>query len=236
MSGRRGQIPKASDIVVQAVRHKIVMQRLPVGTKLPSELELMEEYGLGRVTIREAMRILERDGLVEVRRGPTGGTFVRHADIAQISEALALLFSLRGTTLGEFAAFRLALEPMVARLAALNVTEVQRDVLRVAAQDPGLEPARSADIHSLIAEACGNDVHELVLKGLHVSLARHFRYELITDEHRVATSRAHKKIIGCIVSGDARGAERAMAKHLEVYAEFIRENGLEDRPIFPAKP
>jgi GntR family transcriptional repressor for pyruvate dehydrogenase complex len=236
MIQRRGQLPKASDIVVEAIRHKILVERLPVGTRLPSEAELVEEHGLGRVTVREALRILERDGLVDVRRGPHGGLFVRHADIAQISDGLALMFALRNTTLGEFAAFRLALEPEVASLAALNATDAQREALVAAAADDPSALHRTADIHSMIAESCGNDVHEMVLKGLHVSLAQHFRRELITDEHKAETGRAHRKIAGRIAAGDAEGARRAMAKHLEVYAAFMRDNGLEGEPIVPSGP
>jgi len=230
---RRGQLPKASDIVVAAIRHKILVNRLAVGTRLPTEAELMEEHGVGRVAVREALRLLERDGLVDVRRGSHGGLFVRHADIGQVSDALALLFSLRNTTLGEFAAFRLAVEPEVARLASLNATDEQRAMLVAAACDDPLETQRSADLHSLIAEACGNDVYLMVLKGLHVSLANHFRHELITEEHKSGTSKAHQKITRCINSGDASGAQQAMTTHLAVYAAFIRNNNLDTQPIFP---
>lgn len=232
MSNARARIPKASDVVVAAIRTRIVSQRLPVGTRLPSEVEMMDEYGLGRVTVREALRILERDGLIDVRRGPSGGIFVRHTDISQVSDALALLFSFRDTTLGEFAQFRLQLEPFVAKLAAANATQEQRAGLEeaVAAER---DASRTADVHSLIAAACGNDVFELVLKSMHSSLVGHFRYELITPEHVEATGRAHAKIVKAIVSGEGSTAERAMRRHLETYAQYLAENGLDAQPILP---
>ncbi|MCZ4497556.1 MAG: hypothetical protein JWQ74_109 [Marmoricola sp.] len=192
----------------------------------------MEEHGLGRVTVREALRILERDGLVEVRRGPSGGIFVRHAEIRQVSEALALLFSFRDTTLGEFAAFRLLVEPRVAHLAATHATQEQRLGL-VRAAEAEVDTPRTADIHSLIAEACGNDVFEFVLKSMHSSLVGHFRFELITPEHREATNRAHMKIAQAIADSDAEAAENAMRRHLKTYAAYLRENSLDSEPIFP---
>lgn len=228
----RARIPKASDMVVAGIRHRIVSERLPVGTKLPSELELMDEYGLGRVTVREALRILERDGLVDVRRGPSGGIFVRHTEIRQVSETLALLFSFRDTTLGEFAEFRLQLEPYVARLAAKHATDEQRAEM-LAAVEEEREPSRTADVHSLIAAACGNDVFELVLKSMHSSFVGHFRYDLITPEHVEATSRAHAKVVRAIIEGDGASAERAMRRHLETYTGFLQEHGLDSEPILP---
>jgi DNA-binding FadR family transcriptional regulator len=232
MGAAGSRIPKASDLVVSSIRNKILFERLPVGTRLPSEVELMEENGLGRVTVREALRILERQGLVEVRRGPSGGIFVRHADIRQVSEALALLFSLRDTTLGEFADFRQLVEPRVAYLAAVNASDEQRAAL-VRAAESEQDTARTADMHSLIADACGNDVFEFVVKSMHSSLAGHFRYDHITPENRAETALAHLKIAAAIAAGDARGAEKAMHRHIETYGLYLREHGLDTEPIVP---
>lgn len=232
MGAGRSRIPKASDLVVNSIRNKILFERLPVGARLPSEIELMEEHGLGRVTVREALRILERQGLVEVRRGPNGGIFVRHADIRQVSDALALLFSFRDTTLGEFADFRLLVEPRVAYLAALNASDDQRIALVLAAESEG-DNARTADMHSLIADACGNDVFEFTMKSMHRSLAGHFRHEFITPENRDETARAHLKIAEAIASGDAEVAERSMRRHITTYGLYLREHGLDTEPIVP---
>lgn len=233
MTPGRAPIPKASDVVVTSLRQKILSERLPVGAKLPSVDDLMVEHGLGRVTVREALRMLERDGLIDVRRGPAGGVFVRHTDIRQVSEALALLFSFRGTTLKEFASFRLLVEPEVARLAAINATDKEREeILHVAKTEK--EAWQSANLHSLIAGCCGNDVYEFALKSMHVSLAGHFRHDLITRDNADKTAQAHTKIATCIAEGDAAGAESAMRRHLEVYQAFLMTHDLENDPIFPA--
>lgn len=232
MTTNRSRIPKASDVVVAALRHKILSERLDVGTRLPSESELMDEYGFGRVSVREALRILERDGLVDVRRGPHGGIFVRHTDIGKVSEALALMFSFRDTTLGEFATFRLHVEPMVARLAAQNGTpEARAELLKDAKAD--LSTKASADLHGRVADLCGNDVFELVMKAMHVSLAGHFRHELISPEHYEATARAHVKIATAIAAGDGDAAEKAMQRHLEVYRDYLKDVELDEEPIVP---
>lgn len=231
----RARARKASDVVVSYVRDLIVVGQLPEGERLPSEADLMERFSLGRVTVREALRILERDGLVEPRRGPNGGLFVSHTDIEQVSEALALIFGLRRTTLGEFADFRLQIEPQVARLAAEHASGAQRrDLLAsCAVAHPDTGYVYAADFHNLVAKACGNDVYELVVRSMSASLARHFRHELITSRHIDGNHQAHTRIAEHIAAGDATRAEKAMRTHLKHYRAFVFEQNLEGAPIFP---
>ncbi len=227
------RLPKASDLVVSAVSQRILTERLPVGHRLPSETELMEEYGLGRVTVREALRLLERDGLIEIKRGPGGGIYVRHPDITQVSEAISLLFSVQQVTLREFLAFRQMVEPGAAALAAVHATDEQREAILQAAEADQPEFGPVVDLHVLIGESTGNGVLRLVLQALHSPMAAHFRSDKIHEHHRTETMKAHRKIAEVIASRDAAGAERAMKRHLDAYARYLEEVGLIDEPIVP---
>lgn len=230
------RIPRASNIVIDAIRDWILTDRLPSGYKLPTETEMMEMYGLGRTTVREAVRLLESDGLVEVRRGPAGGTFVRHIDIREVSEALTLLFSFRETRLKEFVEFRRVIEPEIAALAAVNATEEQRaEILEEGMGHLTGANDSSTELHGLLAAACGNDVLELLMESMSVPFARHFRPERITEQSVASTEAAHAKIAKLVAAGDAAGARRAMARHLEAYAEFVVESGLSEEPIVPRR-
>jgi GntR family transcriptional repressor for pyruvate dehydrogenase complex len=233
MSSPQSRLPKASDLLVSGIREKIITARLPVGARLPSETELMELYGLGRATVREGLRLLEREGLVDIKRGSVGGIYVRHADIRQVSESLTLLFSLRDTTLGEFAAFRLLVEPKVAALAAENATDEQRTVILATGNMELGVNLSAADLHSVIATACGNDVFEFALRSIDLPLARHIRRDRVTEHDSSATVEAHKKIAKAIAAGKAAAAEKAMITHLEAYAEYLDRVGLTAEPIVP---
>ena len=216
--------------MIEELRSEILDQKLPIGTRLPSELELAERFGLGRVTIREALRALEHEGLVDIRRGPNGGNFVHHADIAQVSSALALLFNFRGTTLGEFAEFRLLVEPRVAYLAARHASADQRQELdEIGSGD--FDSTRSTEVHDLIAESCGNDVLEFIVKAMSDSLNRHFRTELISQSDNESTAQAHSKIARLISAGDCAGAQRAMEVHLQSYRDYLIEQKLDGETI-----
>lgn len=230
------RIPRASNLVVDAIRDWILAERLPSGYKLPNEAELMEKYGLGRTTVREAIRLLEADGLVEVRRGPAGGTFVRHIDIREVSEALSLLFSFRETKLKDFVAFRCVVEPEIAALAAVNASDEQRAEIL----EEGLEHLRATDgsstqLHEMLSAACGNDVLQLLMEAMAVPFARHFRPERITEQSIASTEAAHAKIARLVADGDADGARQAMARHLEAYEEFVERSGLSEEPIVPRR-
>jgi GntR family transcriptional repressor for pyruvate dehydrogenase complex len=227
------RLPKASDLVVSAVRQRILTERLPVGHRLPSETELMEEYGLGRVTVREALRLLERDGLIEIKRGPGGGIYVRHPDITQVSEAISLLFSVQKVTLREFIAFRQLVEPAAAALAAVHAAEEQREAILQAAEAEENQLGPVVDLHVLIGESTGNGVLSLVLQALHRPMAVHFRSDKISKRDVEVTTKAHRKIAELIAAGNAEGAERAMRRHLDAYAHYLEEVGQIDEPIVP---
>jgi GntR family transcriptional repressor for pyruvate dehydrogenase complex len=227
------RLPKASDVVVNAVRQRILTERLPVGHRLPSETELMEEYGLGRVTVREALRLLERDGLIEIKRGPGGGIHVRHPDISQVSDAISLLFSVQEVTLREFLAFRQLVEPSAAALAAVHATDEQRQKILQSAEADQAQLSPVVDLHVLIGESTGNGVLGLVLQALHSPMAVHFRSDKIRKHDVEGTARAHRKIAQAIAAGNAAGAERAMKRHLDAYASYLQEVGLIDEPIVP---
>lgn len=229
----RTPLPKASDLVVNEIRRRILEEGLPVGTRLPSELELADEFELGRVTIREALRILERDGLVRPKRGPSGGSFVSHPDVDHVSQAVAMLLRISGPTLGDFAEYRLTIEPKIAELAAINATADQKDqLLKLAEGHVTVES--TADFHDELSLICGNEFFHLAQKSMHVALSLHFRYDHIVDGHQRDTHLSHVKIAERVVAGDVEGASQAMHTHLVAYRAFIHAAKLENDPVLPS--
>lgn len=226
------RIPKAAELVARELRNRIVYEQLPEGTRLPTEAELTDAFDVGRASVREALRLLEHDGLVELRRGVGGGTFVRHPDIVQISESMSLLFGVRETTLREFVEFRLLVEPAAAEMSASRISEDKRTALTDVA-NVGQALERVPDLHMLIAEESGNRVLGLTLKSLHHAFGAHFRPAQITKKHMLETQAAHRKIAQKILEGDALGARKAMKVHLDAYAEYLNKEDLLDKPLVP---
>lgn len=231
---RPQRLPKASDLVVTGLREHIISRRLPIGAQLPSESDIMVEYQVGRVTVREALRLLERDGLIEIRRGTKGGIFVRHPEIGLVSEAISLLFAVKETTLREFVEFRRLVEPTAAALAAQNIDSRQREELTriVETQD---DLTHVPDLHLLVAESSANGVLAVSLCALHHPFAWHFRPKQISSGQIRETAAAHRKIARLILDGDAGGAKDAMSVHLDAYWAYLDGEDLLDKPIIPER-
>ena len=160
------RVVRASDGVVQQVKALIFGGKLAPGNQLPSEKDLAKQFGLSRVTIRDALRVLESQGLIEIRVGARGGAFVARPNSRPVTESLTNMLRLQRTTIRQLGEARLVVEPQVAALAAHRATA--RDVRAMAqaianaraglaARDPYFIP-HSVAFHIALAEAAKNQV------------------------------------------------------------------------------
>lgn len=224
-----------SSEITPIVRRKLsqeVLERLlagirsgvyPVGSLLPSERELMAQFGVGRPAVREGLQALERMGLVSIVHGEGARVQALTADtvISQISETAIHLLAVDGTLLEHLKEARLAFEVGMARAAATRATEADIAALRAAfeAHRASLgDPARFLDtdlaLHRLIASVSGNPVYVAVSQAMLQWLTR-FHEDLVRAPGAEAiTLEEHGRLIDCIARHDADGAERAIREHL----------------------
>ena len=113
------------------------------GDRLPNEVSMAQEFGVGRASVREAMRILETHGLVQIKPGPRGGPVVRDANGVDLGRTMSMFFSHRGVTYREVIEARLAFEPMQARLAAERLTRRRRPAAARSSREGMAEPRRA---------------------------------------------------------------------------------------------
>ncbi|MBW1890645.1 MAG: FadR family transcriptional regulator, partial [Deltaproteobacteria bacterium] len=109
------------DIVGQ-IQEAILEGRLQTGDTLPSERDLKEMFNTSRGTLREALRVLEQKGLIEIKLGVGGGSVVKAVGVDKISESLALLIRTQRVSLNHLAEFREAVEGIIAAQAAERAT------------------------------------------------------------------------------------------------------------------
>ena len=101
---------RSFDDVLEQLREAILSGRIRPGERLPNERELCETFGVGRPTLREALRSLEAVGMIEVRPGKGGGSYAVTPSESTLGDALASLVSLRGASLEDLAEFRVDFE------------------------------------------------------------------------------------------------------------------------------
>lgn len=229
----RRRLPKTSDYLAGELRAQILGNGLQPGTPLASEGELIDAYGLSRGSVREALRLLEAEGLIDIRRGPKGGISVVHPDTGHVAKSLALLFTIQESTVGDFFQFRLAVEPQVASDAARYGSQEQKlSILRVA-KAAADDPERTAEFHAELGRCASNSIFGVLLAALHQVLEWHLRLESIGPSDFEATVAAHRRIADAIFDGDADRAETAMRRHLEAFQALLNEHGRLNEPIVP---
>ncbi len=213
--------------VVKQLLNYLVSNRIGPGDKLPSERNLSEYLGLGRTSVREAVKTLHMLGIVEVRQGD--GTYLRRTDsnvLPQILEWGLLLGQQRTHDLVEAREY---LEIFVARRAAQRVTpegvsvlERHLDRMRAAAESGHSARLAEADVefHLAIAEMAGNSVFIDVLRSirtlLHVWITRALETEGFAD-----SVEQHVRVAAAIEAGDPDAAEHAMRAHMTSAGERL---------------
>ena len=230
-SGSVGKVrpPKTSERVARELVNHIVDNDLAEGTKLPNEKQLVEVFDIGRTTLREALRLLETRGVITIRSGPGGGPVVRRPRPDDLRESLTLMLQFTGSSLTDVLDARLALEPMMAGLAAQRidaeqVAELRRSVERMR-ENSGNQAQflqENQVFHSLVAEAAGSSVlwvFNETLKSIADGGVMGVEY---SPPRRAAVAAAHEKIVDALASGDAHSAEEAMRQHMREAGEYWR--------------
>jgi GntR family transcriptional regulator, transcriptional repressor for pyruvate dehydrogenase complex len=229
--------PRVYEHIAEQIERAIFDGRLQAGDKLSPERQLVREFGTSRVAVREALRTLEHRGLLEVRQGATGGYFVRTADVGLLLRDFRTLLRLGRVSVAHLLEARLLVEPEVARLAAVRVTEADLKVLQQAIDErsvvaPSGSPPRMLDItfHRLVAEAAKNPVHALLANAL-MDLEAELvipRIDLSMDDSR-EIDRAHRSIFEAVGMRDPSRARAAMEAHIVDLQRRLRRGEASER-------
>ncbi len=229
-----GRTPKAAELLASDIRRRVLSRGLQPGDALPSESELIAKTGLSRASVREAMRLLESDGMIEVKRGPRGGVTVGTPSSENVARSLALLLTMGQASWRELFAFRETVEPAAAGAAAEHATpEQRRDLLAIATADEGDPRAVHHLFHVLLAKSSGNQLFSVILVAIEQAVHWLSADEDLSEWDMAGANASHKAIAEAISRGDARKAERLMRSHLEAFESACDEAGMLDSPLLP---
>jgi DNA-binding FadR family transcriptional regulator len=215
------QPARASTNVITQVRAAIMSGRFRTGDRLPTEREMARQFGVSRVTVRDALRALEAAGLLEIRVGGQGGPYVKEPDPALLAESLRTHFHLQGTTFAELAEARLALETTAARLAAERATEENLAEMRAAIEEPGPDSSatKSVDFHKALVRAAHNSALLIMFLATQSLLAEAFDTLHASQPDMAGVARrVHTDLYNAIARHDAETAVRLMRDHLYEFA------------------
>ncbi|WP_235892658.1 FadR/GntR family transcriptional regulator [Mycolicibacterium hodleri] len=220
--------PKAAVVIAQTLRGLVVNGQLKEGDFLPNEAHLMEQYGVGRSTLREAVRLLEAERLLEVRRGARTGAKIRIPGPESLARPAGLLLQISGATFADVMAARCGIEPMAVYLLAR--TSTPRDVYELehiltadipAAREVGRLPDAVAMFHLRLVELSGNATLTLMAKMLVEITERHGaspmpRGPRLSQSDYDELLATYRQLLELVRAGDAEAAEAHWRRHMVI--------------------
>jgi GntR family transcriptional repressor for pyruvate dehydrogenase complex len=226
----RVNVDRASQLIVDQVKELLRTGQLKPGDRLPSERELCQRFAVSRVTVREALRVLEAGGLVAIRVGARGGAFVTEPSAEDLGEGLAGLLSLASLTAANVTEARLVVELGILPLAVERATESDvEDLLEMAkngqkAIDAGTYSMEmSAAFHVRIAECTHNAAIEMLVHSFHGPMLMSLREaKLVAPVMGARGATEHRKIAEAIRDRDLAKAQKVMREHLSRTAKRVR--------------
>lgn len=242
---RRLAQPRVAEMVADTLRRRILGGTLGDGDALPKMDDLLQEFPVSKPSIREAMRILETEGLISVRRGNVGGAVVHAPKPETAGYMLGMVLQVRSTALSDLADALLEFEPACAARAAALPTrkrdlvpallELNRRLDQQLANGPAFTRL-ARRFHDSIVHGCGNATMALVAGSLEALWGTHeaqWAEAIDADGNypdlraRKAVLRTHVKVAEAIEDGDVAGTRQLVARHLRESQRYVLTKGSE---------
>jgi GntR family transcriptional regulator, transcriptional repressor for pyruvate dehydrogenase complex len=234
---RRGKISLG---IAQAIVRRIAIDNLSPGSPLPTEQAMATQFGVGRASIREALRLLELQGIVAIRRGNGGGPIVGSSAPQRFGETMTMHLQVQHATMRDVNEAVIYLEPLAAERAALLVSEglASKEAVAEMVEESRRGMARvterplssqayvdsGSQFPILVREINPNPVLDLLSESashIYSSRTAHGGANLFTPETRIRLQLDHIRIADAIQHGDPDSARRLMREHMASASEAI---------------
>lgn len=231
MEGRARRIrqPRVAEIVASKLRDDILSGRMREGDILPTQESLFQEFGVSPPALREAIHLLETDGLISVRRGNMGGAVVRQPSPERTAHMIGMVLQSRAATPADVSGALLHLEPICAGMCAARTdraTEVvpylQAEIENQTAQfgDPTRYVPNARRFHEVLVARCGNEPMILLIGSLELIWSTHESRvwadegEAVNEKTMRAALRDHQRLLDAITDGNVSRATKLATDHL----------------------
>jgi GntR family transcriptional regulator, transcriptional repressor for pyruvate dehydrogenase complex len=224
-------VPKASDVLADRLRALILDEGLPEGTPLPTERELVAQSGLGRGSVREALRMLEVEGLIVTKAGRNGGSEIRRPSREAISRSFELFLRSHGVRFDALIEARESVEPAAARLAALHrtdediaaITEIQRELEGIA-DNIAKFAKTNLRWHQAVVKASKNELLITFIDVISRPIYAATEYQgMNTSKLRREVVHVHGRVLEAIIKQDGEAAFRRMERHMNAYSKIANK-------------
>ncbi len=204
--------------LVNQIEQAILDGQLKVGDRLPPQRELCVTFETSRGSVREALRVLEQKGLIEIKLGVNGGAFVKSPNVRPVQESLALLLKQRRISIDELAEFREGVEGHTAELAALKITAADKEFILDMVSDAEKHMSDETELwkkllavdkefHLFLAKISDNAIYESISQIIHWNMDAY--YQELPPKNSKAVKRSIKNLKEIAYAVTGREAEKA---------------------------
>ena len=237
-------VPRAQDVLAGQLRDRIMRREIPEGQALPSERDLVEQTGLTRGVVREALRMLSAEGFIQTRPGRAGGSIVTLPSHEAMASAIFRFVQGRRISIHVLQETRELLEPFLARMAAERRTEAHVQELKAlhaelvnSVDDFQKFTLANLHWHNAVGKASGNDL----LSTLLYSISHGVQLASMADEYDTAETRKqvidiHARVNDAIEARKPDLAENAMRKHMTASREHSQAKASAEVPLALEEP
>lgn len=227
-ASRRVRTPRMAELVADRLRHEILSGRMTI---VPTLDVLVREHDVGPPAAREALRILETEGLITVRRGKFGGADVHMPTGDRVAYTLSMVLQSKDVALADVGVALRQLEPLCASMGATRPdrsTAIVAPLRRLNRRQTELIGDRQAtmqvtdEFHALLVRECGNETLTQMVGALELIWASHAHEVLAADDVEPAPERLwraaireHERIVDAIERGDAAEVTDLARRHLD---------------------
>jgi GntR family transcriptional repressor for pyruvate dehydrogenase complex len=221
-------VDRVSQVIVDQIKVLIRDGRLLPGDRLPSERQLCQRFGVSRVTVREALRVLEASGLLAIRVGAHGGAFLTTPSAERLGEGLADLLFLSPLTAANVTEARIIVELGILPLAVERATDqdvadlfamVDEAAQALAAGKYTVE--MSAAFHIRVAQCTHNPAVEMLVQSFHGPLLMSLQESHSSAPMGRQGTNEHRKLAQALKDRDLDSARAVMTRHLQRTADRV---------------
>lgn len=229
--------------IIRQIHTAIIAGKLSPGDKLPSENELIKQFGISKQTLRESLRALEHMGLIQTRKGMGGGSFVVEVDASITKLGLLNYFYFKNLSIKDISMIRQLIEPFAAKLATQKMSDKDISILKklntsakkhIKANDYRAALADEIDFHTKIADQTNNPLISLLMEFIEDILVDFKEMFQVGIDDLAIILEAHEKIYAAIRDRDQDRAEQEMLNHVNELEESLaaKEKNLSLKDVY----
>ncbi|HLC27217.1 MAG TPA: FadR/GntR family transcriptional regulator [bacterium] len=209
------------EAIVNQIKEAVFRRELKPGDRLPSEKEMMRLFGVSNMAVREAMRTLEQQGLLQVRKGSGGGCFISEVNRDALTSFFSLAVVQGKVRLSDLTEVRLMVEPELTKLATLRgdtedvkaLEELQEEASILITSGSRVSQA-NIDFHGRVAIASGNDLAVMLVGSFRDLLLEHMSARTESKRAQLEVQKQHARIIEAVKKRDPERAGAEMREHI----------------------